>query len=220
MKPNIAFIGKMASGKSHASKFLRDKYGYSHLSLAAPIRMIEEEYEKTDEGKKNDFSDRLWRVLGAGKIIDNTQFWEFFKLMEEVGKIPRETPKPRHRLQFIGTEIGRKQIDPEIWIKIALHTVETSPESYFVCDDVRFLNEYEAFTKAGFQSLKLIVSPEIQRERLEVLYNMTFDEVKQALAHDSEQEIDFIPVLPEQYVNADQNLIKMFKEIEQKLELM
>ena len=220
LKPNVLFIGKMASGKSHAAKFLKEKYGYTHLSLADPIRVIEKEFEETNSGEASTFSDRLWKALGEGNIITSAQFWKFHGLMtKEVVNIPLETPKPRRRLQYIGTEIGRKQIDPEIWIKIALHTVHQNADKYFVCDDVRFLNEYDMFTKAGFVGLKLVVSPEIQRERLEVLYNMTFDEVKQALSHDSEQEIDFIPAPSEYYVNADQSLIKMYKEIETKLEL-
>ncbi len=221
MKPNVVFIGKMASGKSHAAKFLIEKYGYTHLSLADPIRVIEKYFEETNNGETTGFSDKLWIALGSGQIINNEQFWHFHSAMlKEVSEIPVEFPKPRRRLQHIGTEIGRKQIDPDLWIKIALHTVKSNPDIHYVCDDVRFLNEYEAFTNENFIGLKLNVSPETQMERLEVLYNMTFEQVKQALAHDSEQEIDYIPAPPEHHVNADQSLVKMYKEIEQTLGLV
>lgn len=218
MKPNLLFIGKMASGKTHGSRFVQDKYGYTILSLASPIKIIEHEFNKHDNGHGVEFQDKLWQILGSGKVINNKQFWNFIRLMrEEVGKIPLDFPKPRKRLQIIGTDIGRKQIDDEIWIKIALNTIAENPDKHFVCDDVRFVNEYAAFIEADFTALKLVVSPEMQCERLEVLYGMNFDEVKEALTHDSEQEIDLIPAPPECYIDADQNLIKMYKEIEVKL---
>ena len=220
MKPNILFIGKMASGKTHAGKFLQDKFGYTSLSLAEPIKVIEKHFEEYDDGRNGGFSEKLWVALGAGQVISNELFWKFAKLMrDEVANIPIEYPKPRSRLQHIGTDIGRKQIDPEIWIKIALNTVRQNPSKHFVCDDVRFVNEYAAFMESdlNFRGFKLVVSPEVQRERLEVLYGMSFEEVKEALSHDSEQEVDIIPAPPECYIDADQNLIKMYKEIETKL---
>lgn len=222
MKPNVIFVGKMASGKSHAAKFLIEKYGYTHLSLADPIKKIETLFEKASNGefKDSDFSDKLWYELGEGEIINNNEFWKFVQLLrEQLPQIPLETPKPRQRLQFIGTELGRKQIDPEIWIKIAIRKAKRNLNTHYVCDDVRFLNEFDHFTNNGFKGLKLLVSPETQIERLQVLYNMSLEEIKTALSHDSELEVDYIITSPENYINADQSLVKMYKEIEQKLGL-
>lgn len=213
----------MASGKSHAAKFLIEKYGYTHLSLAAPIKAIEHEYEDDEPhvGRRaTTLSDRLWILLGEGKVISNELFWKFFeKLQQEIYNIPLEYPKPRKRLQFIGTDIGRNLIDPEIWIKLALHKVEQNPGVQFVCDDVRFLNEYSSFVDKGFTGLKLEVSPEVQLERLQTLYNMTSQQIEDSRKHASETEIDLVTV-PKQYlIDADQNLIKMYKQIELALEL-
>ena len=52
-------------------------------------------------------------------------------------------------LVFIGTEIGRKLIDNEIWLKMAKKEVITSPDQ-FIVSDARFHNEYELFVGLGF----------------------------------------------------------------------
>lgn len=227
---NVLLIGKMASGKSHAAKFLIDKHGYKHLSLASPIKKLEEEFHNHTHGTsdfmseydKDDFEDLAWILLGSGEVISSKEIEKFLQLFyENVPKIEREIPKPRKRLQYIGTELGRKTIDDQIWIKLAIHKAR----KYFkhtdklVMDDVRFVNEYESFMNANldFIGLKLDVSKDIQRERLQVLYNMTDEEISLALSHDSEQEVDLINVDSKYHINADVNLIKMYKEIEEKL---
>lgn len=51
----------------------------------------------------------------------------------------------RQWLQWIGTELGREQIDPELWVKRAVDTVvdDTKGYHFFVVSDCRFHNERE-----------------------------------------------------------------------------
>ena len=55
----------------------------------------------------------------------------------------------RWLLQKIGTEIFRKQIDPEFWVKQAGGIIESSIEGgeNLIIDDVRFPNEAEIIKK-------------------------------------------------------------------------
>jgi len=220
-KPNVMLIGEMASGKSHAARFLCDKYGYTLLSLAQPVKDIEEVFHQYENKIINDLvaDEDIWRILGSEQIIDNGMYWEFIKILEEeLPKIPREDPKPRKRLQYIGTDLGRKQISENLWIDIAMKRVkeEIGP---FVIDDLRFLNEYEIFKTIGFIPIKLIMSPQIQQKRLEVLYGFDEDEISLQLTHESETELNRIEINEKYNVDADQNLITMYEEIEQKLNL-
>jgi len=64
-----------------------------------------------------------------------------------------EYKKDRKFLQLAGTEWGRN-IDPDIWIKIALNSQPKEGNIY--CADVRFKNEFEALKNDGFTMIKLI----------------------------------------------------------------
>ena len=58
---------------------------------------------------------------------------------------------PRHILQTLGTEFGRKHIHPDVWVMLGMRRaklhLKTSPLVVF--SDVRFDNEAEAIIEAG-----------------------------------------------------------------------
>jgi hypothetical protein len=94
-------------------------------------------------------------------------------------------------------------------------TIQPKPVVW-VCDDIRFPNEYEAFLET-FYPIKLVVSPKIQQERLSVLYGMSEEEIKLKLSHESEKLVDSIDVPAESLINADLRLIDMLIEVERRL---
>jgi hypothetical protein len=73
----------------------------------------------------------------------------FAKPLKDVAKYMgwngEKDEKGRRLLQLIGTECGRKCIDPEIWVKKWLKAVEGASLDHdvVVCDDLRFHNEYQ-----------------------------------------------------------------------------
>lgn len=209
---NVMFVGKMASGKTHASKFLESKYGYIHMALAGPIKELEDCYENMGQ---DGFEREAYRILHTeGGLSEETveKFLDIF--VPNVGEIPRELPKPRKRYQYIGTDLGRNQISPTIWIDILLHNKNKNIN--VVIDDTRFQNEIDYLKPHNFVSIKLNVDKDIQRERLQVLYGLSDQDIESALAHASEKEIDDITCDYE--VGANQSLIKMFLNIEKILE--
>lgn len=65
---------------------------------------------------------------------------------KQLGWDGNKDKKGRRLLQLLGTEVGRKCIGPNIWTdkwKKALTDAEMEAD-IVICDDLRFLNEYEA----------------------------------------------------------------------------
>lgn len=185
----------MASGKTTTANFLKDHLGFKLLSLATPIKQMEQE-----------LADGVEPYVIASKymreVYDPMQLAMFTQVLKEARELPRETPKPRKRLQFIGTEGARNRISDSTWIDFAI--MEASKSENVVIDDVRFVNEFHAFHKAGWKSILLSVLPKIQRSRLESLYP-GFDE--SVLRHGSETGVDDIRRLEEHDFNLDTSFL-------------
>ena len=131
--------------------------------------------------------------------------------------------KDRRLLQVIGTDVGRVQVNQDIWvnrfvedIRIVQGTEELlkkEPRSYFVSDDVRFLNEHVALKQAGWVGIFLDVPDAIRIERL-IRRDGTAQE--ETLNHPSESAVDsfkgeligvdFSKSLEESYYNLEYTL--------------
>ena len=104
--------------------------------------------------------------------------------------------KDRNLLQYLGTDVGRKKIDENIWVNRFLDDVwiakETSKDLYnkelkFISDDCRFPNENLAFKDHGWIGLYLDVSDEVRVKRLE---GRDGDACVDKLEHESETALD------------------------------
>lgn len=58
---------------------------------------------------------------------------------------------PRRALQFVGTDLFRNQVDPEVWVRVGLARIEqlARENDVVVVTDVRFENELLAAKSAG-----------------------------------------------------------------------
>ena len=54
-------------------------------------------------------------------------------------------------------------------------------------DDLRYQNEYEALSKAGFKIIQLILDPQIQEERIKKVYSNNYKDHLSNLNHISEK---------------------------------
>lgn len=117
----IAFYGFKKSGKSTATDYIFHSYeGFSSHSFATPLKQM---------------------LCAMG--LTPEQLWGSQK----------ETPAPllngktpRHAMQTLGTEWGRRCIDEGLWVRA---WKETLPGGYVVTDDLRFPNEYIAIKEVG-----------------------------------------------------------------------
>lgn len=98
----------------------------------------------------------------------------------------------RRALQLWGTEVRRAQ-DPEYWVKATLRPAVTAMAEgrsvYFT--DCRFENEVRGASRCGFVTVRLEVTPDVQRQRLMGRDGLKVNE--EALLHPSETALDGYP---------------------------
>lgn len=79
--------------------------------------------------------------------------------------IPSDKTKRRSLLQYIGTDFGRLNVDPDIWVKLAeKHIMEKFKKDIFITD-ARFPNEIHLLDKLDFHIIKINVDENIRIQR-------------------------------------------------------
>lgn len=128
----VAFTGQAGAGKSTATRFLVDELGYTLVKFAGPLK-------------------DMMRAIGLGEDQIEGEF--------------KETPtvylcghSPRHAMQALGTEWGRKCIGDDFWVGIWASRVATvlKQGGRVVVDDCRFANEAAAIRKLGGDILEIV----------------------------------------------------------------
>jgi dephospho-CoA kinase len=195
-----AICGQMGSGKTTVSNYLVENYGFKRLSLAEPIYNI---INSLEGHTSNELYDLYIRPLAKDKYI------KLIPYIDKIREIPNEKPKPRKRLQMLGTEYGRNEVADDIWIDLLLLKALTEP--LVVVDDLRFHNEFSALKTAGFKTIRLNVPYPIRLERLLNLYGKDFDTSR--LNHAS--ELDVLKMSPDFELDAGQDNKFAFKQIDE-----
>jgi len=118
----IGLIGRARSGKDTVAGYLARRHMFAHIAFADPVKEMLEVA----------FGD-LFRDGDREKPID----W--------LGKSPRQL------MQTLGTEWGRNQVHPELWVMLAEQKVKNAVEFNLplVISDVRFYNEANMILKHG-----------------------------------------------------------------------
>ena len=186
---------------------LFEKYRYNIISLASPIKVMESE-----------LADGVAPITITRKHmghLDPMQQAMFCKILEEAEQIPREHPKPRKRLQFIGTEGGRNRISDSLWIDLANRKAEEMGNA--IIDDVRFINEFTYFRARGWKAIVLEVAPEVQIARVGKLYG-DFDPA--ILTHPSETGVADVIALKDAdlFIDTNNDIQDTLKKIDEVIE--
>ncbi len=174
------FVGKMCSGKTTYANIAKKVFGHEVISLASPIKRIVNDLENSEEILEKEIFPYL--------DLSSMQKQVMYAVCEHTKSIPSKGPKFRERLQYLGTDGARDKVDQNIWINYLLNKTASTTDKYWAVDDVRFINEFEAL-KNSFNAVLIMVSPEVQKARIEKLYG-GFD--PNVLVHASE--------LPEQTI--------------------
>lgn len=138
MKPNIAFIGKARAGKDTAGAHLVQRYRYTRLAFADPLKemaLAVDPLIPLSQGVYGRLSDL---VLGVG--------WEYAK---------DKYPEVRRLLQRMGQ--AQRERDSDYWVSIALRSIAGAAKLNMpvVVTDCRYRNEALALREAGFLLVRL-----------------------------------------------------------------
>jgi hypothetical protein len=76
--------------------------------------------------------------------------------------VPEWNMSPRDALIKVGTELFRKQVDPDIWVKATINRIKNSSAEYIFITDARFHNELQ-MVKEAFPNHHtfLIIRPDV-----------------------------------------------------------
>ena len=151
----IGLVGFIGSGKGTAGDYFVDN-GYVQDSFAASLKDAVAAMFGWDRTLLEGITDesRIWR-----DEVD--QWWAY-----ELG-IPEFTP--RYALQYYGTNVFRKYIHSDLWLKTMQLRLETTTADKVVITDVRFKNEIRLIAAMGGEILW------VQRNGLPDWYNTALD---------------------------------------------
>jgi hypothetical protein len=221
IKNRISISGKMTSGKTTCSEYLIQKYGYERVSFATPIKQITgwfKEYCKSVPSvsyneiklrEKNQLFKYLVRLnldnyVNASKCFD-ILMEEIFPQYYYMDWTIEKSDEWRKLLQEIGDGL-RQKVNPTIWMDYLAASLEE--DGLYICDDMRYLNEFEVMRNAGFTLIRLQMSEDIQADRIKELYG-TID--PQRLLHPSEIDLDHTAFT--YVVDSDQELTKVLHDV-------
>lgn len=192
-KDNLVVInGKMASGKTTAANGLKEDFNFIIISIGTMIKKVstllledkeklnsylnnvlnEEEGDFINEiltkGFKENYKNAIWEKLNDGSYNKNKWY--------------------RKLTQFVATTM-RDQYGDDVWVRFLVNDAMELAEKgkNVVCDDMRVPSEKKIFEKFGFATVRLEVSKQEQRKRLEKEYGNIPEE---QLNHVTETSLD------------------------------
>lgn len=158
MLPSVIslYAPTMASGKSSAANYLVDRYGYTRVKFAGPLKAMA---VTLLEQMGFDDPETIERMIeGDLKELPIPSF---------------EKSTPRSLMQTLGTEWGREAVDLGFWVDLAMAKAIDILKAggRVVIDDTRFKNEINHL-RAGFPNLLSIcvVRPDAPVSKTDGLY--------------------------------------------------
>lgn len=114
--------------------------------------------ERIPNSAKFCFADPLREICSIAFGFSPTHYGDDLK---EV-KVEEWNMSPRDALIKVGTELFRKQVDPDIWVKSTINRIKQSSAQYIFITDARFHNELQ-MVKDAFPNHKtfLIIRPDV-----------------------------------------------------------
>jgi hypothetical protein len=138
--PNIALCGKARSGKDTVAGHLVQRYGYTRLAFADPLKEMALSVDPLIPTER--YPARLIHVRLARLVGDAG--WEYAK---------DRYPEVRRLLQQMGQTV--RGYDSHFWIR-ALLAKASAIDTPIVVTDVRYPNEHASLMRAGFDVVRVM----------------------------------------------------------------
>mgnify|MGYP002619619084 FL=1 len=122
-------------GKTTATRFLTEGLGYKIVKFAAPVKTITATF-----------------LLEIGVPKDEVDdFLDGHRKEESLAAYGFDHLTSRYIQQVVGTDLGRRKLDPNIWTTVAGRKVRNLLDrgERVVMDDMRFPNEYDMVKQMG-----------------------------------------------------------------------
>ncbi len=120
--------------------------------------------------------------------------FEIISMAGEVKRVGRElfgmTKKDRPLLQQIGMKM--REIRESVWLDAVI--LQSKNHDFVVCDDVRFVNEAKNLKEDGWLLVKLDISEDLQKQRLQDTYGDEWKVHWNNRTDASEAEVNMIPL--------------------------
>jgi hypothetical protein len=89
-----------------------------------------------------------------------------------------QTASIRRILQYVGTDIGRNQIDPDVWVRPVVNFYQQmNPQHVLIVSDLRFPGEYQAFRHLPGEIMCLRVNRHSVSKSAEHVSESLFDRI-------------------------------------------
>ena len=180
----IALVGKAGAGKTRAGQYLIDHFGYKRLRFAERLKAM------------------LYAFGLDYSVIDGN---DKDKPCESLcGQTPR------HAMQTLGTEWGRRMIGDDLWVKALERDMMLgigAGITKFVIDDLRFLNE-ELWVRSLISSSLGNIHTKIIR--------IIRDVEEMSSTHQSETEMD--KIVPDVYIENTGTIDELYANVGRALE--
>ena len=151
MKPQVIglYSPAPACGKTAASQRLCDMHGYVPVKFAGALKYM------------------LFMLYQYTTGADNSTTFEYLEGKHKNTPIEWAGGKSmRHMMQTLGTEWGRSQVDPELWVEITKKRIINlvAAGGSVVVDDMRFENEFQMISELPLvTSLVRIERPDVEK---------------------------------------------------------
>ena len=132
MKTIISLSGPIGSGKDSVAAMLVQRHGFKHVAFAGALKDACAEVFGWDRQMLEGGTDEARAIRGK---VD--PYWD---AVLDLGF----SITPRAMLQFMGTEVFRQHVDPNIWVHSLMRRLHDLKLDRIVITDARFLNELTA----------------------------------------------------------------------------
>lgn len=148
----IGFGGNKGVGKNTAALVLEQWYGFKGLSFAGPLKEIVSKtfaipMQVMDDPKLKDtpfkYGPKVMTISSISNIVDLASEYQDIErdVYAQVLEIAygKEFNTPRQLTQYVGTDLIRKYVDDQFWVKAFMN--DATKYQNIVVTDVRFPNE-------------------------------------------------------------------------------